>query len=210
MDFIDSAISNLAPKHAFDVWCMAMFAFLTQLSVILGPALYQSRAFILAGVPSETDMMVPDVVVPNGVRLMTYICYGFVGTSTFFSFWGLILVMGQKRKPFMPRKPYTLSSVILYLCHSNELLGDLKGLSILSKKARDGRLTRNNHKYGFGWILDEAKEYSYVGIDRFEKVDAVFQYPKLKKKFEAGSNDMMARKVDGFFMNPDCWPEKVR
>lgn len=81
---------------------------------------------------------------------------------------------------------------------------------MLSKKTRDHRLTRNNHKYRFGWILDDAKEYSYVGIDRFEKIDAVFKYPKLKQQYEDGSDKMMAREVDGFLMNPDCWPKKVR
>jgi hypothetical protein len=210
LDFIGSAISNLVPKHSFSVWWMAMCAFMLQLSVIILPAVYQNRTFMLAGVPSETDMVVPDVVVPDGVRIMKYIYYGFYGTYSFFSLIGIFIVMTTKRKPFMPRKPHTLSSVILYLCHSNELLEDLKGMSMLSKKARNHRLTRNNHKYGFGWVLDEAKEYSHVGIDRFEKIDAVFKSPKLKLKFENGRDNMVAREVDGFLMNPDCWPKKIR
>jgi hypothetical protein len=205
LDFIGSAISNLVPKHSFSVWWMAMCAFLTQLGVITFPALYQNRAFTTAVITSDID-----VVVPNGVRLLTHIAYGFAGTNSFFGLIGLIIIMTSKRKPFMPRKPHTLSSVILYLCHSNELLEDLKGMSMLSKKARDRRLTRNNQRYGFGWILDEAKEYSHVGIDRFEKIDAVFKYPKLKLKFEDGRDKMVAREVDGFLMNPDCWPKKVR
>jgi hypothetical protein len=215
LDYISSAICNSIPKHSFSVWWMAMCALMMQLSVIILPAVNQNRAFMVAGILSEIDrgfpdMVVPDVVVPDGVRLMTNIYYGFYGTYAFFSLIGLLIIMSTKRKPFMPRKPHTLSSVILYLCHSNELLEDLKGMSMLSKKARDHRLTRNNHKYRFGWILDEAKEYSYVGIDRFEKIDAVFKYPKLKQQYEDGSDKMMAREVDGFLMNPDCWPKKVR
>ena len=210
LDFIGSAISNLAQKHSSSVWWMAMCAFITQLNVIIGPALYQSRAFMIASIPSETDMVVPDVVVPAGVLLMTRISYWLAGFSAFAGLVAFVIVMKAKRKPFMPRKPHTLSSVILYLCHSNELLEDLKGMSMLSKRARDHRLTRINHSYRFGWILDEAKEYSHVGIDRVEKINAAFKYPKLKKKFEAGSDEMMARKVDGFVMNLDRWPKKVR
>ena len=182
LDFIGSAISNLAPKHSFSVWWIAMCAFMMQLTVIIGPAVSQNRAFMTAIILASIDPSSGiDVVLPDGVRLMTYIYIGFIGTYSFFSFVGLIIILTIKRKPFMPRKPHTLSSVILYLCHGNELLEDLKGMSMLSKKARDRRLTRSNHKYGFGWILDEAKEYSYVGIDRFENISAVFNYPKLER-----------------------------
>jgi hypothetical protein len=82
-------------------------------------------------------------------------------------------------------------------------------MSMLSKKARDRQLTRNNYKYGFGWILDEAKEYSYVGINRFEKISAVFNYPK-PNRLEDQSDECTARRVEGFVKIPDYWPKKVR
>jgi hypothetical protein len=75
LDFIGSAISNLAPEHSFSVWWMAMCAFMMQSSVIITPAVSQNRAFMIAGILASTDPYdsETDVVVPDGVRLMTHI-----------------------------------------------------------------------------------------------------------------------------------------
>jgi hypothetical protein len=59
------------------------------------------------------------------------ILYVYEGIYAFAAFIALLVVMMKKRKPFLPRKPYTLSSQILYLCHGTELLEDLDGMSML-------------------------------------------------------------------------------
>jgi len=191
-DCTSSAISNLASQSFATRW-MAACAFMTQSSVIITPALYENLEFIVAAALKDKQLGVP-----NGVRVMMNMSYAFAGIFAFFALIGFILVMTVKRKPFLPRIPYTLSSVILYLCHGTELLEDLGGMSTLSKEARDRRLTQNNHKYGLGWILDENQEFSRVGIDRLERISAPFKYPKLEY------HNLKAT------INLDCWPKKFR
>jgi hypothetical protein len=190
MDFSGSPLFNLLrPGQSFDVWLMAVCALLTQLAVIIRPAVFQNLGFITAltlrdNSDPEISGTFANINVPAGVAPLKIVSNVFDGIYAFFALFGLLLVLTRKRKPFLPRKPYTLSSQILYLCHGADLLEDLKGMSMLSKKARDTRLKQQRHKYALGWVGHEAKTCSFVGIDRLENIGRQFQYPK------ADSNDV--------------------
>lgn len=184
IDFTGSAMFNLMqPGQSAGVWLMAACAFLTQLAVIVRPATFQNLAFFTvlnaqnSSNPLLSDLF-EDINVPAGIAPLRIIFYVFEAIYMVFAFCGFLLVMTRKRKPFLPRKPYTLSSRILYLCHGTELLEDLQGMSTLSTKGRDTRLKQGGHSYALGWIEDEAKTCSYVGIDRLKNVSRRFKYPK--------------------------------
>lgn len=184
MDFTGSAISNLIrPGQSFDVWLMAICALLTQLSVITRPAVFQNLAFIVGLTLDNSSNPVvsglfDNMNIPAGVVPLRIICYVFEGIYAFFGVVAIFFILIKWRKPFLPRKPHTLSSQILYLCHATELLEDLKGMSNLSKKARDTHVKKNGHKYALGWREDESKTSSYVGVDRLESISRRFEYPK--------------------------------
>jgi hypothetical protein len=185
MDFTGSALFNLTRPGSltFDVWVMAVCALLTQLGVIIRPGTFQNLSLIYAyGLQNSgvgyRSYAASDLNISAGVPPLRIILYFHEGIYMFFALMALLVVMMHKRKPFLPRKPYTLSSHILYLCHGTELLKDLDGMSMLPKKARDARLKRNGHRYAFGWVEDEAKTGSYIGINRLESIGRQFQYPE--------------------------------
>jgi hypothetical protein len=109
-----------------------------------------------SGAPILSNMF-ESVHIPASVAPLRIISHIFDAIYRIFTLCGLFLVLKHKRKPFLPLKPYTLSSQILYLCHGTNLLEDLRGQSTLSKKARDTRLEQKAHKYALGWVEDEAK-----------------------------------------------------
>lgn len=188
LDFAGSALFNLTQPGllTFDVWLMAVCALLTQLAVVIRPATFQNLALITAyGLQISSTSYngystydASDLSIPAGVPPLRIILYVHEAIYAFTAFIALLIVMVRKRKPFLPRKPYTLSSHILYLCHGTELLEDLDGMSTLPKKARDSRLKRKAQKYALGWVEDEAKTGAYIGIDRLERISRRFQYPK--------------------------------
>lgn len=182
MDFTGSAIANLIQRgQSFDVWLMAVCALLTQLAVIIRPAVFQNLAFFVVLAFKDNPLLssyFQDTNVPAGVAPLRTICYVFEIIYGVFGLPALFLILIRWRKPFVPRKPYTLSSQILYLCHSTDLLEDLKGMSTLPSKARDTRLRQSGHKYALGWCEDEAKTCSYVSLDRLENIGRRFEYPK--------------------------------
>ncbi|KAJ9606964.1 hypothetical protein H2200_008975 [Cladophialophora chaetospira] len=183
-DFTGSAIFNfLRPEQSLDIWLVAVCALLTQLAVIIRPAGLQNLASIAAlGWKNSSNPYLSssfdDINIPAGVPPLRIILYVFEAIYWTVQFFAFLLVMMSKRKPFLPRKPYTLSSQILYLCHGTELLDDLKSMSTLSKQARDTCLKQNGHKYALGWMEDGTKTCSYVSIDRLENITRRFKYPK--------------------------------
>lgn len=222
MDFTGSAIFNLLrPQQYFEVWLMAVCALLTELAIIIQPAVYQNLAFIavlsLKGTGIPALRIFDEMNVPAGVRPLRIIFYVFAGIYGIFALFGLVLVLSKKRKPFLPRKPYTLSSQILYLCHGTEFLSDLKGMQSWSKKARDARLKQNGHKYGLGWIEDESKCSSYLGIDRVENISQRFRYPKAdpaegtREHLTQGMFERLHPNYDEYKTRRDAgWPENAQ
>lgn len=84
------------------------------------------------------------------------------------------IVVCRKRKPFLPRKPDTLSSVILYLCHSHWLLDHVSGTSIQSKEQRDAH--SRGHLFGFGWVQPEGDEHSHIAIEEVQNISRAYRY----------------------------------
>ena len=79
---------------------------------------------------------------------------------------GIFMSVFSRSSPIVPRKPSTLSSKILYLCHSPKLLSDVHEAVI-----EDGGLTKNlkgqGHDYRFGWFLnDQHQSELRLGVER--------------------------------------------
>lgn len=187
LDFAGSALFNFTQPGllTFDVWFMAVANLWTQLTVIIRTATFQNLRLIVAYGLQTSSAAYPyptynasDLNIPAGVSPLRIILNVHEGIYLFTAFVSLLIVMVKKRKPFLPRKPYTLPPHILYLCHGTELLEDLDGMSTLPKKSRDSRLERRGQKYALGWMENEAKTGAYIAINRLECISRRFQYPK--------------------------------
>ena len=96
-----------------------------------------------------------------------------------------VMLLSETRKPFMPRKPWTLSSKILYICHSEGLLEDVKGMSMMNKGVRHRKLRAKGSEgmYRFGWFRKkvdgdyegESGEW-IVGVERASEVQKRYSY----------------------------------
>ena len=88
----------------------------------------------------------------------------------------------------MPRKPWTVASMILYLCHSEGLLEDVSGTSMMVKQEREAVLRERGGIYRFGWFKrprgtaseseEEAEDRTewVVGINLAEEVTQPYVY----------------------------------
>jgi hypothetical protein len=77
---------------------------------------------------------------------------------------GWILLLVTRRKPFLPRKPLTFSSTILYICNSSNLLEDFENKSTLSQRQRVQTVRQRGGRHSFGWFT--SREEWKVGIER--------------------------------------------
>ncbi|KAK1752326.1 hypothetical protein QBC47DRAFT_454376 [Echria macrotheca] len=64
----------------------------------------------------------------------------------------LFVMLSGRTKPFLPRRPTTLASQLLYLCHSDRLLADLRGTSTMSRREVASTLARADRTCQFGWF----------------------------------------------------------
>lgn len=63
------------------------------------------------------------------------------------------VMLSGRTKPFLPRRPGSIASQILYLCHSDRLLSDFRGTANMqSRKALMDKLDRIDRRCGFGWF----------------------------------------------------------
>lgn len=63
------------------------------------------------------------------------------------------VMLSGRTKPFLPRRPSTLASQILYLCHSERLLEDFRGTSTMqNRKELAAKLDATDRGCGFGWF----------------------------------------------------------
>ena len=74
------------------------------------------------------------------------------------------LVLHQRRKPFLPRQPGTISSVLAFI-HQSKMLTDFSGTEQMSTLERAKKLEKLGHRYGFGWYLGRDGK-RHLGIDR--------------------------------------------
>lgn len=150
LDFMSSSIWSFfhamrsrtgSPFVGYISLCVLMF----QLSVIVSPVLVKTSNIYLPLLQSaiadgETSSVFGSDLIPHGIFITYWTSFVLLLIEMLFLFIGLVTMMRRKRKAFLPRKPYTLSSAILYLCNSTGLLEDVQGASVLSKEARDARL----------------------------------------------------------------------
>lgn len=183
LGYTSSAVSNLLSSmrketksmfvgyHAFCVWIL-------QLSIISTPAYYNITSLIEAlAIQSAIDKITrpnytaDQPVVPRGLLIFWWASLTFLIFQCVLLFISLVMILLFKRKPIMPRKPYTPSSVILYLCNSVRLLDDLAGTSMMSKEARDDHLKQKGGIYGLGWVRDDGGR-KRLAIERVEEIES--------------------------------------
>ncbi|MBA7491289.1 hypothetical protein ES702_01834 [subsurface metagenome] len=191
LEFTSSAISNLitstrkATRAGF-VGFIGFCVLILQLSIITTPAFINVTALITALLSSSSTTGLTlsiftanwPTVIPRSIIIDWWFSIAFIFIQAISLFVGLVLVLVYKRTPIMPRKPYTYSSVVLYLCNSAGLLGDLAGTSVMEKKERDGCLRRRGGRYGIGWVTEGEGEDEgcRVAIERIEEVRAGYVF----------------------------------
>jgi len=63
------------------------------------------------------------------------------------------VMLSGRTRPFLPRRPGTLASQVLYLCRSDRLLGDFRGTStVRSQRVLAEKLGSVDRRWGFGWF----------------------------------------------------------
>lgn len=74
------------------------------------------------------------------------------------------LVVKTRSKPFLPRQPGTIASVLTFIYRSNMLLKDFSGTERMTTAARRKKLIALGKTYGFGWYRGTDSK-DHVGID---------------------------------------------
>lgn len=180
-DFTNSPIASMFQamrtyKRAPIVSYISFCTFINQVSVIFNPI-----AITLGVRLGEVDGELWALSLSDQRALVMVSTMGLVQMVT--GVLGIVLMLTKRRKPFMPRKPWTLSSTILYLCHSDVLLDDVKGKATMDKKERDRCLRANWVSYKFGWFEIDSKEegkLGAVGVERDDKVTDAYLYKQMK------------------------------
>lgn len=83
------------------------------------------------------------------------------------------LVLHQRRRPFLPRQPGTISSVLAFI-HQSQMLIDFDGTAQQTTLERKRKLDRLGKRYGFGWYLGRDGK-RHLGID-FEPLIAKYEF----------------------------------
>ena len=180
-DFTNSPISSMFQamrtyKRAPIVSYISFCTFINQVAVIFNPI-----AITLGVRLGEVDGELWELSLSDQRALVMVSAMGLVQMAT--GVLGVILMLTKRRKPFMPRKPWTLSSTIMYLCHSDVLLDDVKGMATMDKKERDRCLRARWVSYKFGWFEIESREegrLGVVGVERDDKVTDAYLYKQMK------------------------------
>lgn len=83
------------------------------------------------------------------------------------------LVIYKRRKPFLPRQPGTISSVLAFI-HQSRMLVDFEGTEQATTLERKRMLAKLGKDYGFGWYLGRDGK-RHLGIDQ-EKLLAKYKF----------------------------------
>ncbi|KAL2810080.1 hypothetical protein BJX63DRAFT_434602 [Aspergillus granulosus] len=75
------------------------------------------------------------------------------------------LLLSGRTRAFMPRRPTTIASQIMYLCHSERLLAEFRGTSTLSGRELEQKLGVSCQEYRFGWFWSWQRQASFVGVE---------------------------------------------
>lgn len=74
-----------------------------------------------------------------------------------------LLVLHLRRKPFLPRQPGTISSVLAFI-HQSKMLTHFEGTEEKTTLQRKNILRKTGKRYGFGWYLGRDGK-RHLGID---------------------------------------------
>jgi hypothetical protein len=77
----------------------------------------------------------------------------------------LFLLSSGRTRPFMPRRPATLASQILYVCRSDRLLDAFAHTSMASNAELTQHLNNHGGTYRFGWFLWPWRPIWFVAVE---------------------------------------------
>ncbi|KAF8460510.1 hypothetical protein BDZ91DRAFT_418810 [Kalaharituber pfeilii] len=80
---------------------------------------------------------------------------------------GIIIVLLLRRKPFLPRQPGTISSVLAYI-YASHMLTDFNNMETEPTEKRRKILASKGKSYGFGWFKGLVDGKWHLGIDEEE------------------------------------------
>lgn len=154
---------------------ISLCSFLVQIAVIILPVAFENNMAYLEAVECSGDSDNAPVLRQLQIgasQAALYISYPIAITC----FIGWLTMMARRRKPIMPRKPFTLSSTAMYLCNSSGLLEDFSGTSMMSKKERERTVQKRARKYRFGWFLSGVGHEWHVGVEREAAVQQAYKF----------------------------------
>ncbi|KAL5366199.1 hypothetical protein BJX96DRAFT_182387 [Aspergillus floccosus] len=77
----------------------------------------------------------------------------------------VFLLLSGRTRPFMPRRPATLASQILYVCRSDRLLNAFAHTSMASDAELAQHLSKYGGTYRFGWFLWPWRRIWFVAVE---------------------------------------------
>ncbi|EPS45934.1 hypothetical protein H072_93 [Dactylellina haptotyla CBS 200.50] len=96
----------------------------------------------------------------------------------------LFLVIQRRRKPFLPRQPGTIASVLTFI-HQSKMVTDFEKMEDWPTYKREAKLMEINKRYAFGWFSGRDKEI-HLGIDQCP-ISSKYEYGKDYKKGVVGT-----------------------
>ncbi|KAF8248645.1 hypothetical protein K440DRAFT_678850 [Wilcoxina mikolae CBS 423.85] len=126
--------------------------------------LIEALVVVLPGIPFEPSQT------EQGYEVATWLSVSVLILVLF----AVVLVFSRRRSACMPRLPYSIATVMVYL-YAARMLKDFVGLSVLDRKERDEKIVGLGKTYGFGWTTGEDGKVR-VGVD-VEELDYAYKYP---------------------------------
>ena len=161
-------------KRATILAFISFYNFILQILIIINPTLDEITWDLNTMYGSDVIHKIPEVFL-SWYKVLLYLIYPLV-----FLHLSLYISMAlNRRKPILPRKPNTISSNLVYLCNSIDLLEDV----------RDFLTWLPDRRYDFGWVI--LGEQAAVGFARREKKSCesfvygeLYQPDKQRKKIQ--------------------------
>ncbi|KAF3924455.1 hypothetical protein AA313_de0210174 [Arthrobotrys entomopaga] len=141
-------------------WLLALVTFMSVLIEILTVTM---GSFLNRSAPEEETSTSINV----SFALGTIICTGLLAT--------LFLVLQRRRKPFLPRQPGTIASVLTFI-HQSKMVIDFEEMEEWPTYKREAKLVQINKRYAFGWFSGRDKQI-HLGIDQCP-ISSKYEYGK--------------------------------
>ena len=164
MPFVSVAWQALMNKHML-VFFVGFATILTELLTVLVTSLatVEGHNFIGKNLHDSTDS---DAESGEETALTFWVTLGLAIFILAYMSIVATVVFIRRRRPFLPRQPNTIASVLAYIHQSKMLLG-FENTSKMSSKEMLAELEKTGNTYGLGWFVG-LDEKTHCGIDQEE------------------------------------------